>query len=63
MIGPIAIMVVLANLDSQTKDIAVCVRLDLCLHTANRVRSKFLKSSSIVGLQICGVIDDQNKSK
>ena len=38
MIGPIAITVVPANLGSQTKDIGVCVRLDLCLHTANRVR-------------------------
>ena len=41
VIGPIAITVVPANLDSQTKDIGVCVGLDLCLHTANRVRGEF----------------------
>ena len=52
MIGPIAITVVPANLDSQTKDIGVCVPLDLCLHTAKRVRSKFSQSSSIDRLQI-----------
>ena len=63
MIVPIALTVVPANLDSQTKDIGVCVRLDLCLHTANRVRSKIPQSSRTVRLQICGVMDDQNKYK
>ena len=52
MIVPLAITVVPANLDSQIKDTGVCVRLVLCLHTANRVRSKFPQSSSIVRLQI-----------
>ena len=52
MIGSIAITVVPANLDSQTKDIGVYVRLDLCLHTANRVRSKCSQSSSIFRPQI-----------
>ena len=56
MIGPIAITVVPANLDSQTKDIGVCVRLDLCLNSANRVRRKFSPSSSIVRLQIQHVL-------
>ena len=63
MIVPIALTVVPANLDSQTKDIGVCVCLDLCLHTANRVRSKISQSSRTVRLQICGVMDDQNKYK
>ena len=52
MIGLIAITVVPANLDSQTKDIGVCVRLDLCLHAANRVRGKFSQSSSSFPLEI-----------
>ena len=52
MIGPVAITVVPANLDSQTKDIGVCVRLDLCLHTANGVRGKFSQSSSSFLLEI-----------
>ena len=42
MIASTAITVVPVNLGSQTKDIGVCVRLDLCLHTANRVRGNFL---------------------
>ena len=52
MIVPLAITVVPVNLDSQIKDTGVCVRLDLCLHTANRVRGKFPQSSCIVRLQI-----------
>ena len=52
MIAPIVITVVPANLDSQTKDIGVCVRLDLCLHTANRVRRKFSQLSSSFLLEI-----------
>ena len=52
MIGPIAITVVPANLDSRTKDIAVCVLLDLRLHTANRVRGEFSQSSSSLTLNV-----------
>ena len=56
MIGPIAIMVVPANLDSQTKDIGVCVHLNLCLHTANRVRGKSSQSSNSFLLEIQHVL-------
>ena len=56
MIGPLAITVVPANLDSQTKDIGVCVRLVLCLHTANRVRGKFSQSSRSFLLEIQHVL-------
>ena len=60
VIGPVAITVVPANLDSQTKDIGVCVRLDLCLHTAKRVRrgvgGGFSQSSSSYFLEIQHVL-------
>ena len=52
MIASIAITVVPANLGSQTKDIGVCVHLDLCLQTANRVRGELSQSSSSFLLEI-----------